>query len=104
MFRQPAVRLRQVASPLFNRGGLRMRTTASRQTTESSHGSKPFWTTGRVLLLSAFTGTATYLYGTNNDAPKLPFSKHQPYTPCYASKKELEKVGCNKDRARQERR
>jgi D-lactate dehydrogenase (cytochrome) len=103
MFRQPAVRLRQAASPLLKRGGFRTRTTASRQTVESSHGPKPFWTTGRVLLLSAVTGTATYLYGTNNDIPRLPFSKQQPFTPYYASKKELEKVGSSTHRARQER-
>jgi D-lactate dehydrogenase (cytochrome) len=92
MFRQPAVRLRQITSPLLRRGGLRTKTTVSRQTVESRQSPKPFWTTGRVLLLSALTGTATYLYGTSNDTPQFPFLSQKSSTPYYATKKELEKV------------
>lgn len=93
MFRQPIARLRQSALPVFKRGASRSRTTGPSQTTKagSAHSQKAFWTTGRVLLLSAFTGSATYLYGIN-DASKLQLPWMKATGPQYATKTEMEKA------------
>ncbi|KAM0717876.1 hypothetical protein Q7P37_006208 [Cladosporium fusiforme] len=53
-----------------------------------------FWTTGRVLLLSAFTGSLTYLYGVNDTSSFLskPQTPSPPIQPAYATKPSLEKA------------
>ncbi|KAK3071850.1 D-lactate ferricytochrome c oxidoreductase [Teratosphaeriaceae sp. CCFEE 6253] len=52
-----------------------------------------FWTTGRVALFAAFTGTLTYLYGISDLSSNA--QQHQdasPPKPVYATKTELEKA------------
>lgn len=54
-----------------------------------------FWTTGRVLLFTAFTGSLTYLYGLNETSPLLRKSLSRPglpSPPVYATKTQLEKA------------
>jgi D-lactate dehydrogenase (cytochrome) len=41
-------------------------------------GPRSFWTTGRVLLFSTFTGTLTYLYGINDTSSSIRPSQPQP--------------------------
>ncbi|KAJ9622737.1 D-lactate ferricytochrome c oxidoreductase [Taxawa tesnikishii (nom. ined.)] len=55
---------------------------------------KPFWTTGRVLLLSAFTGSLTYLYGINDTSSSFRQgdAKTEAKKPVYASRKDMEKA------------
>ncbi|KAH6620394.1 D-lactate dehydrogenase mitochondrial precursor [Boeremia exigua] len=93
MFRQPIVRLRRSVLPLFNGGRFRAKTSGPRKIVRPGpeHVQKAFWTTGRVLLFSAFTGTATYLYGIN-DASKLQLPWMKSIGPQYASKKVMEKA------------
>jgi len=95
MFRQPIARLRQFASPHLRRSNSRARTTGPSRTTkaEPAYSQKAFWTTGRVLIFSAFTGTATYLYGIN-DASKLQLPWMKATGPQYATREELDKA-CN---------
>jgi D-lactate dehydrogenase (cytochrome) len=81
---------RSVATP-FKRSTRWQSTTTTkvRQPQQSS------WTTGRVLLFSAFTGSLTYLYGIN-DTSSFFRSKNAPptlsITPAYATKPALEKA------------
>ncbi|KAK3710229.1 D-lactate ferricytochrome c oxidoreductase [Vermiconidia calcicola] len=54
-----------------------------------------FWTTGRVLLFTAFTGSLTYLYGLNETSSFLRKSLSRPdipSPPVYATKSQLEKA------------
>lgn len=50
-----------------------------------------FWTTGRVILFSSFTGALTYLYGVYDNGSFNAF-KSGTSKPVYASQKEMEKV------------
>ncbi|KAF2477293.1 D-lactate dehydrogenase mitochondrial precursor [Lindgomyces ingoldianus] len=92
MFRRPASRLRQLASPLLGRGALRAQTSTAEQTANLKIGQKPFWTSGRVLLFTALTGSAAYLYGVNDDTPRFRFPWIRSLIPRYASKTEMEKA------------
>ncbi|TKA26066.1 hypothetical protein B0A54_17232 [Friedmanniomyces endolithicus] len=51
-----------------------------------------FWTTGRVALVTAFTGTLTYLYGINDLSSYLRNDTPKRSTPVYANKSELQKA------------
>ncbi|UPX13821.1 D-lactate dehydrogenase (cytochrome) [Ascochyta rabiei] len=93
MFRQRVARLRQSASPLLKRESSRARPPGLKHTTKPGpvRNQKAFWTSGRVLLFSAFTGTATYLYGVSDaSSVQLPWLKSTG--PQYASKHEMEKA------------
>ncbi|KAF2435680.1 D-lactate dehydrogenase mitochondrial precursor [Tothia fuscella] len=65
----------------------------SRNTSSSQYRKAPFWSSGRVLLLTTFTGTLTYLYGINDG-----FLKHRPkkatfaQVPSYGTKGDMEKA------------
>jgi D-lactate dehydrogenase (cytochrome) len=78
---------------LFRGGSSRTRTSGPGQVLKSVpvHSPKVFWTTGRVLLFSAFTGTAAYLFGIN-DASQLQLPWTKSAGPQYASKKDMEKA------------
>jgi D-lactate dehydrogenase (cytochrome) len=80
---------RSVATPFKRSTRWQSTTTKVRQPQQSS------WTTGRVLLFSAFTGSLTYLYGIN-DTSSFFRSKNAPptlsITPAYATKPALEKA------------
>jgi D-lactate dehydrogenase (cytochrome) len=92
MFRRPATRLRQLASPLFKRAGTRARTGAE-HTFKPEHIQRPFWNSGRVLLFSAVTGTTTYFYGVNDDPQRIQLPQLKSPGPQYASKVEMERAG-----------
>jgi len=84
---------RVVARPL--RRSARWQSTA----TKPVHQPPPsFWTTGRVLLFSAFTGSLTYLYGINDTSSFFRSAKESqiqpigPASPVYATKPALEKA------------
>ncbi|KAK0937925.1 D-lactate ferricytochrome c oxidoreductase [Friedmanniomyces endolithicus] len=51
-----------------------------------------FWTTGRVALVTAFTGTLTYLYGINDFSTHERSKTPKQPTPVYANKTELQKA------------
>lgn len=51
---------------LPKRNFTRRQSTAGQFRNASPVQQQAFWTTGRVLLLSAFTGSLTYLYGSND--------------------------------------
>jgi len=54
--------------------------------------SKTFWTSGRVLLLTSFTGSLTYLYGVTDAGANLGKTWRRSSAPAYASKTELVKA------------
>jgi D-lactate dehydrogenase (cytochrome) len=93
MFRAARPLSRLYASPLLARGVVRQRSTAAQTVGKPIVGQRPLWTSRRVLLLTAFTASLTYLYGVNDASPhfKLPwpggFRK-----PSYANKTDMEKV------------
>ncbi len=63
------------------------------QSTNQLPHRRHFWTTPRVLLLTAFTGSLTYIYGFSESPAGLPSASNQPTTskpPVYASKPQLE--------------
>ncbi|KAF2021894.1 D-lactate dehydrogenase mitochondrial precursor [Aaosphaeria arxii CBS 175.79] len=93
MFRFPAARLRQLASPLLKRGARRTQTSGAEHALGPRNLQRPFWTSGKVLLFSALTGTTTYYYGaTDAQHPRF----HMPWMnysgPRYASKADMEKA------------
>ena len=94
MFRIPAARLRQLATPLLRRGALRKQTSATEHAVKSRNLQRPFWTSGRVLLFSALTGTTTYYYGATDETPRF----HLPWVtsskPRYAHKADMERASC----------
>jgi hypothetical protein len=92
MFRQSAAHLRQLASPLLKRSGLRLRTTKAQPDFNSKYGYKPFWNSGRVLLFSTATGMTTYFYGANDETTRFPSSWRRTPGPQYASKVEMERA------------
>ncbi|KAF2146276.1 uncharacterized protein K452DRAFT_315485 [Aplosporella prunicola CBS 121167] len=51
-----------------------------------------FWTTGRVLGFSAFTGTLSYLVGSNNVDPLHIFGAKKTAEPVYANQKDMKKA------------
>ncbi|GAB7359542.1 hypothetical protein MBLNU230_g6730t1 [Neophaeotheca triangularis] len=70
----------------------RWQSTTSRTTSQPTQN---FWTTGRVLLLSAFTGSLTYLYGVNDTSSLLRKSDEvtvKKGLPAFATRAELEKA------------
>lgn len=74
----------------------RSKSASSQHFSKATASQKPFWTAGRVALLSAFTGSLTYLYGVSDSRAGIatPWTTKQTKqtTPKYASKQELEKV------------
>jgi D-lactate dehydrogenase (cytochrome) len=95
MFRLPAARLRQLASPLLQRGAFRNQANAVEHTVKSKSIQKPFWTSSKVLLFTALTGSTTYVYGANDNTStsllQIPWTKSSK--PHYASKRDMEKAG-----------
>lgn len=63
----------------------------SSSTRSSTQNERHFWTTGRVALLSAFTGSLTYLLGISDISSHLQ-QQPSPSKPVYANKTELEKA------------
>ncbi|KAF2741262.1 D-lactate dehydrogenase mitochondrial precursor [Polyplosphaeria fusca] len=92
MFRFPAARLRQLASPLLRRGAFRAQTNATEPTVKPKNGQIPFWTSGRVLLFTGLTGFTTYQYGSNDATPRFQFPWKTSSGPHYASKSDMEKA------------
>jgi D-lactate dehydrogenase (cytochrome) len=72
--------------------------TRFRSTIATSYRKAPFWTPGRVLLLTTFTGSLTYLYGVNDGrfsrGPKKPAFQ----IPSYGTKNDMEKVDARNSR------
>ncbi|WPH01710.1 Hypothetical protein R9X50_00456200 [Acrodontium crateriforme] len=64
------------------------------QSTVTSSNPTHFWSTSRVLLFTAFTGTLTYLYGINDASSHLKQPSPSGYTttPVYAKKADLERA------------
>jgi len=60
----------------------------------TTHTPKAFWTTGRVALLTAFTGSLTYLYGISDTSSHVRGASGSLASskPVYATKAELEKA------------
>jgi len=83
---------RGVARPL--RQSARWQSTATKTAREPPQS---FWTTGRVLLFSTFTGSLTYLYGIKDTSSSFRFTQPQtqsisPSSSAYATKPALEKA------------
>jgi len=78
----------------------RTRIRAQSTMTESRHAStqKPLWTTGRVVLLTAFTGSLAYLVGVGDTSSFFRRSTTKPADatknakPVYATKRQMEEV------------
>ena len=73
------------------RPGIRYQSTSAKRVSQTPETS--FWTTGRVLLLTAFTGSLAYLLGINDFSTftrKSANSGNKP--PVYATKKDLERA------------
>lgn len=94
MFRRPAARLRQLAAPFLKRGALRTQTSGAEQAFRPNAVPKPFWSSSRVLLFTALTGTTTYFFGLNDDTPRFQLPWRGSARPRYASKHEMEKACC----------
>lgn len=95
MFRYPAARLSQLASPLLKRGLLlRTQTSVAEQTIRPRNGQETFWSSGRVLLFGALTGTSAYLYAVNGEVDRRQLPWLNSSRPRYASKSVMEKVRC----------
>ncbi|KAF2703958.1 D-lactate dehydrogenase mitochondrial precursor [Pleomassaria siparia CBS 279.74] len=94
MFRLPAARLRQLASPLLRRGAFRTQTSIADKSIKSTKSNnprqKPFWTSSRALLFGALTATSAYLYGVSGDTSRLGI--RMPSRHHYASKTTMEKA------------
>ena len=93
MFRLPAARLRQLASPPLKRGAFRAQTNTAEQALKRRQVQKPFWNSGRVLLFSALTGSTAYYYGGQENVSWFQFPWNKFSKPHYASKSEMEKAG-----------
>ncbi|KAL2353786.1 D-lactate dehydrogenase mitochondrial precursor [Cryomyces antarcticus] len=65
---------------------------STQATTRLPQTSNAFWTTGRVLLLSAFTGSLTYLYGVTDASTLMPTSKEKVSNQTYAKREDLDKA------------
>lgn len=97
--RNITLRLAHTTTPI-RRGAVRsLRNSARWQSTATKQARPPpnFWTTSRVLLFSAFTGSLTYLYGINDTSSSLHSTKTStqsiaPPSPVYATKPVLEKA------------
>lgn len=91
-----ATRTLRASRTLRNRSAAQSRRWQSVQSGGSPvHSQSPFWTTGRVLLLTTFTGSLTYLYGINDSSSHLRQTLAAPQTPpkpVYAKKAELEET------------
>lgn len=95
MLRFPAARLRQLASPLWRRGAQRTQTSTAEHAVKSGNLQRPFWTSSKVLLFSALTGSTTYYYGATDATPPFHFPWFNPLKPRYASKTGMEKACSN---------
>lgn len=87
--------VRRSTAPLFPRLGARANTSGASQAFKSeAQSSKPFWTTTRTLLFSAFASTAAYLYGvTDASSHREELSNDAAERkPQYGTAKDLEKV------------
>jgi D-lactate dehydrogenase (cytochrome) len=74
------------------RGATRNQSAATQLSGKPIVGQKPFWTAGRVLLFTAFTGSFTYLYGVNNVGKRFQLPWLNSATLNYANKRDMEKV------------
>lgn len=97
--RNSTLRLAHTVTPL-RRGAARPLRQSARWQSTATKTDRPlptqsFWTTSRVLLFSAFTGSLTYLYGINDTTSTLRSAQTQPTSPkhpAYATKPALEKA------------
>ncbi|KAF2691525.1 D-lactate dehydrogenase mitochondrial precursor [Lentithecium fluviatile CBS 122367] len=89
MFRRPAARLRELASPFLKRGA---RTQTSRAEEAFRHKTlpQPFWSSTRVLAFTALTGSAAFVAGVNDQSHRFQLLWHRSNKPRYAGKTELE--------------
>ncbi|KAF1995766.1 D-lactate dehydrogenase mitochondrial precursor [Amniculicola lignicola CBS 123094] len=92
MFRYSTARLRQLASPLLKRGARRTQMSAAEKSGRPNIGPNPFWTSGRVVAFTAFTGSATYLYGANDYGPRSGLPWVTSNKPRYANTALMEKA------------
>ena len=74
------------------RGATRSQFAATQQSGKPIIDQKPFWTAGRVLLFTAFTGSFTYLYGVNDAGKRFQLPWLNSAMPNYANKRDMEKV------------
>ncbi|KAF2176188.1 D-lactate dehydrogenase mitochondrial precursor, partial [Zopfia rhizophila CBS 207.26] len=92
MFRLPAARVRQLVSPLLRRGVLRTQTTTAEQASKPKIGQKLFWTSSRVTLFTALTGSLAYIYGVNDVSSRFQLPWVWSLRPRYASKTDMERA------------
>ena len=101
MFRRPAARLRELASPFLKRG-TRTQTSRAEEAFRPKTLPRPFWSSSRVLLFTALTGSSAFLAGVNDETHLFEIPWRRSNRPRYAAKTELEnasswEVGSIKD-------
>ena len=86
----------------FRPAMLRFASTAD--TSPKKHtGERPFWTTGRVLLLSTFSGSIAYVLGATNAGNRVEQPRpSDSAVPVYGTTKDLERVSHPPDSATNE--
>lgn len=90
---ETAVRATHCTRPHACRSVIRSRRWQSTQQRPVSAQAPPaFWTAGRVALVSAFTGTLTYLYGISDTLSYFRSDTAAATSPVYADRKQLEKA------------
>lgn len=97
MFRRPGTQLRKVTEPLWNqtrRGTARAQSNILKNPKGTTPRS-PFWSTGKVLLITGTTGLAAYTYGVSGTTSPFPFLETKSKAPKYASKSQMEKASSN---------
>jgi hypothetical protein len=92
-----SLRVNAAAWPLGPRWPFRLATlrfASTADTSQKTHsGERPFWTTGRALLLSTFAGSIAYVFGVTdagNHPEQLRLSDSR--VPVYGTTKDLERV------------
>ncbi|KAF2488893.1 D-lactate dehydrogenase mitochondrial precursor [Lophium mytilinum] len=92
MFRIVRPLSRLSATPLLARGAVRHQSTAAQKAGKPIAGQRSPWTSGRVLLFTAFTASLTYLYGVNDASSHFKLSWANFRKPSYANKTDMEKA------------
>jgi len=88
MFRRPALRLKQLASPFLKRGAA----ARAEQTLDPRALPKPFWSSSRVLLFTSVTAATTYFAGVSDDFSRFPVPWQASNKPRYATKTGMKKA------------
>jgi D-lactate dehydrogenase (cytochrome) len=89
MFRHPAARLKEIASPFLKRGA-RAQTSRAEEAFRPKTLPKPFWSSSRVLLFTATGSSAAFLVGVHDESHRFEHLWRRSKTPRYAAKTELE--------------